>query len=418
MEGNSGFGALVGIDWGDQQHHVVVWDVERNARTEGTIEQTPEAVHAWIGCLEKRFGTSRVAIAIEQSRGAVFYALMSYAFINLYPINPKSLARYRDAFRPSGAKDDPTDADFLVDLLRHHRDRLRPWKPDDVGTRTLRLLVEDRRSLVGQRTSLVNQLTSRLKQYFPQALEWAGGLETLQACDFLERWTTLEKLRTARPSQLRTFFRKHTSPLPADRIEQRIAAIRKALELVTDEAVVASSVMLVLAIVAQLRAVVTGINEYDRCIAKLFAGHDDSFIFDSFPGAGRRLAPRLLVAFGSDRDRFATALEVAQWSGIAPVLRRSGSTTIVQARRACPIFVKQTFHEYARLSIDYSRWASAFYDQQLAKGMERNAIFRCLAYRWIRILFACWKSGERYDEARYIEQLRRRGSPLTKTIAA
>lgn len=418
MEGKSGFGAFIGIDWGDRQHHVVVWDVEQNARTERTVEQTPEALHAWIGGLEKRFATSRVAIAIEQSRGAVFYALMSYAFIDLYPINPKSLARYRDAFRPSGAKDDPTDADFLVDLLRNHRDRLRPWKPDDVGMRTLRLLVEDRRSLVGQRTSLVNQVTSRLKQYFPQALEWAGGIETLQACDFLERWPTLEKLQTARPSQLRTFFREHTSPLPADRIEQRIAAIRKALELVTDEAVVASSVMLVLAIVAQLRAVATGINEYDRRIAKLFAGHDDAFIFESFPGAGRRIAPRLLVAFGSDRDRFATALEVAQWSGIAPVLKRSGSTTIVQARRACPIFVRQTFHEFARLSVSYSPWAAAFFDQQLAKGMEPNAIFRTLAYRWIRILFVCWKTRERYDEARYIEQLRRRGSPLTKKIAA
>src|SRR5205085_8925933 len=122
-----------------------------------------------------------------------------------------------------------------------------------------------------------------------------------------------------------------------------------ALELTTDEAVIASSVMLVAALVAQIHALASSINEYDRRIAELFASQEDAFIFESFPGAGQRLAPRLLVAFGSDRDRFDSALEVAQWSGIAPVLKRSGNTTIVQARRACPLFIKQTFHEHARL---------------------------------------------------------------------
>jgi hypothetical protein len=90
----------------------------------------------------------------------------------------------------------------------------------------------------------------------------------------------------------------------------------------------------------------------------------------------------------------------------------------VQARRACPTFVKQTFHEYARLSIGQSVWARAYYEERCARGVDRQAIFRSLAYRWIRIMFACWKSRQPYDEKHYIEQLGRRNSPLAEKIAA
>ena len=412
------FAALIGIDRGDRAHHVVVWDVELNKKAVCSIEQTPAALHGWIGGLLKRFGGRPLALAVEQSRGALVYALMNYPGIVLYPVNPKSLARYRDTFRPGGAKDDPTDADLLTDLLRTHRDRLRPWKPDEASVRTLRLLVEDRRSLVDQRTALTNRLQNRLKEYYPHALEWARGLDTLQACDFLERWPELASVRTVRLSQLRTFYRKHSSPLSPDRIAQRYAEIRAAVEMTADVAIRTASIVFVRALVGQIRAVTTSIHEYDHRIATLFAEQDDARIFESFPGAGARLAPRLLVAFGNDRSRFEEALEVAQWSGIAPVLKRSGNTTIVQARRACPIFVKQTFHQYARLSIRQSEWARAYYEGRCARGVDRQTIFRSLAYRWIRITFACWKSCTPYDEKQYIGQLRRRCSPLAAKIAA
>ena len=414
----TGFAALIGIDWGDRAHHVVAWDVERNKKGEYSIEQTPAALHGWIGGLLKRFGGRPLAIAVEQSRGALVYALMNYPGIVLYPVNPKSLARYRDTFSPGGAKDDPTDADLLADLLRTHRDRLRPWEPDEASVRTLRLLVEDRRSLVDQRTALTNRLQNRLKEYYPQALEWAGGLDTLQACDFLERWPELASVRAVTLAQLRTFYRKHSSPLSADRIAQRFAEIQAAVEMTADAAISTASIMFVRALAGQIRAVTASIHDYDHRIAALFAEQDDARIFESFPGAGARLAPRLLVAFGNDRSRFDEAIEVAQWSGIAPVLKRSGNTTIVQARRACPIFVKQTFHEYARSSVGQSAWAGAYYEERHARGVDRHTIFRSLAYRWIRIMFACWKSRQPYDEKQYLEQLRQRSSPLAAKIAA
>src|SRR5208283_2394208 len=97
---------------------------------------------------------------------------MGSDFLVLYPINPVTAHRYRAAFHPSGAKDDPLDARLLWELLVKHRDQLRPWLPDDPATRQLALLCEHRRDLVNQRTRFVQQLTAALKTYFPQALEW------------------------------------------------------------------------------------------------------------------------------------------------------------------------------------------------------------------------------------------------------
>ena len=85
----------------------------------------------------------------------------------LFPVHPATLASYRKRFRPSGAKSDPPDADLLVDLLVHHRERLRRLNPDSEQTRTLRFLVEGRRKFVDDKTRYSNRLTAYPKDIFP-----------------------------------------------------------------------------------------------------------------------------------------------------------------------------------------------------------------------------------------------------------
>ncbi len=237
------FGAYVGLDWGDQSHVAAVWDRRSQRRTDERIEQTPAALHAWVARLHSRCGGERVAVAIEQSRGAVFDTLSSYDFLELYPINPRSAARYREAFRPSNAKDDPTDAGSLLDMVRRHGEDLRRFVTDDACTRLLRLLTEDRRELVDQRTAHVQRLTDRLKTYFPQALSWAGGLTSVQACEFLERWPTLEAIQSAQPSAVRAFYQQHRHG--TRRIEAILAEIRSAVRLHGDEPITTAAVLLV-----------------------------------------------------------------------------------------------------------------------------------------------------------------------------
>jgi len=109
----------------------------------------------------------------------------------------------------------------------------------------------------------------------------------------------------------------------------------------------------------------------------------------------------LLAAMGNGK-RYQTAHEMQCATGIAPVTVASGRTRLIQFRRACPKFLRQTFHEWAQHSMKSCRWAKAYYDQLRAGGKHHHAALRALAFKWQRILFRCWKDGVTYDEAKYM----------------
>ena len=403
--------AWVGLDWADQRHEVRLQAVGSEKIESCTVEQKPEALHAWVAELQARFPQGRIALALEQSRGAVIYALMNYAFLWLYPIPPKGLARYRQAFFTSGAKSDVSDADLLLEMVRSHRDRLRAWQPDDALTRQLRLLVEHRRETVADRTRLTNRLGALLKTYFPQALEWAGELRSLAACEFLSTWPSLEAWRAAGRSTQRKFYRRHRR-LPAAELEALLDAIAQAQPLTRDRALVEASVLMTQTLVEQLRTVLAALARLDQTLEKLFDQHPDQQLFRRLPGAGDALAPRLAAGFGTDRQRYLKAEDIQQFSGIAPVTEASGKQRWVHWRMACPKFLRQTFHEFADASRKKSLWARAYYEQRRQQGASHHGAIRALAYKWIRILYRCWQSHTPYDESVYLAALRRRHSAL------
>ena len=391
------FGAYIGIDWADQTHFVSLQDANSQEVKRYKLEQRPEVLLQGVNGLQQQFPGQRVAVALEQTRGALIYALMSYEFFVLFPVKPKALARYREAFNVGGAKDDPSDSDLLLELVTLHRSKLRAWRPDDELTRTITLLVQYRRDLVDTRTALTHRLTALLKLYFPQALQWAGELDTFQACDFLQRWPTLAKVQKTPATKLRQFYISHSCRNVAV-IERRLQQIPIAQPLTTDGAVITTSVAMVQAIVNQLRPLLGSIKALDKQIAELFAKHEDHELFRSFPGAGEVFAPRLLSAFGADRERFASAAEIQQLSGIAPVTERSGKTCWVHHRFACPKFLRQSFHEFAGQSISQSPWARTYYQSRRARGNGHQAAVRSLAFRWIRIIYRCWQMRVPYNE--------------------
>jgi transposase len=412
------YAALIGIDWASEKNDVWVYDTATGDESYRTIKQTPEDLAEWAADLRTRFGGRRVAVALEQARGGLIYALLGYEFITLYPINPSSLAKYRGTFSPSRAKDDPTDAELLMDLLRKHRDQFKAWRPDDEHTRTLAMLNEERRKNVQMRLKIVQRLQATLKNYFPQALELVcGNLISELACAFLLKWPTLDDLKRAKPETVRAFYYRHMYRV-AKLIEDNVVKIAAAVPLTTDTAVMTASSLAAQTLARQIRAINVSIEEYDQAIKRLFKSHPDAYIFASFPGAGANLAPRLLTAFGTDRTRFPTAIDVQTYAGIAPVVERSGKQMWVHWRWACPKFIRQSFHEFARCSLGYSLWARAYFQQQKERGASQHAAFRALAYKWIRILYRCWQDRLPYDEDRYIEALKRSGSPLCKRIEA
>lgn len=410
--------AVIGMDWADQHHDVSLQEIGSPHVETYRLPHTPEALADWLGKLRQRFQGRPIGVAVETSRGPLIHALLEYEFVVLYPVNPRSLKRFRQTFTPSGAKDDAPDADLLRELLAKHRDRLRAWKPDDPETRRLRRLTQMRRGAIDARTKLVQQLRSALKEYFPQALSWAGeDLASSLACDFLLKWPTLEALQRAQPDTIRKFYYGHNCRR-GDLIEQRVQEIQNATPLTRDSAIVETSILLVQMLATQLKALAPSIARLDSEIAQRFAEHPDADFFDALPGSGPALAPRLLAAFGSDRERFEAAADLQNLSGISPVTERSGHTTYVHWRWAASTFVRQSFHEFANCSIRSSTWARAYYEIQRERGKDHQAAVRALAFKWIRVIWRCWKDRTPYDEARYVQCLIQRGSPTGARLAA
>jgi transposase len=409
------FVAHIGLDWGDQNHAVALHPA-RGQTESSTLLNSPEVLHTWLQQLARRFKGRPVALAVETSRGPLIHIFSAYPWLTVYPIHPATSARYRSAFKPSGAKDDQPDALLLLELVRCHRDKLRPLQPQDAATRKLAALVELRRDLVDRRTQALNQLTSLLKSYYPQALELAGqDLSTAMALEFLTRWPDLLTLKAARLATLKSFYYRH-SVRSAELVTQRLALVQKAQCLTTDAAVLEPAHVHLLALVDQLRVFHKHIAGLEKQIHSLFQSHDEAYLFRDLPGAGAALRPRLLVAFGQDRTLYPDPASFQKASGIAPVIEKSGRQSWTHWRWQASRFLRQSLIEWAGQTVIYSRWAAAYYQRMKTKGKTHHVILRALAFKWIRILWKCWHTRTPYDEARYLKQLARRKSPLATAL--
>lgn len=408
--------ALAAIDWADRKHFWRLAPAGSGGYEQGEMENTPEAVEVWATQLHQRFGGRPIALCLEQSRGSLVCLLAKYPHLVLFPVHPKTAAQYRETFCPSGAKSDPSDTASLLDLLQRHREKLRQLRPDTTETRVLQMLVETRRLIVNEKTRQKNRLTACLKIFFPQIMKWFDTVDSPLVGALLQRWGSLRELQRAHPGTLRKFFHQHNCR-DEERIQERITGIQHAVPATEDAAIVEGCSRRARTLVVVIETLRNQIAEYERRIAELVESHPEGSVFGSLPGAGPVLTPRLIVAFGTQRERFASAEEVQRLSGIAPVTEKSGKSNYVHMRRACPKFLRQTFHEFADHSMARSEWAKAYYDAQRAKGNEHHAAIRSLAYKWIRVIYRCWKDGRPYDEETYLRSLQRRHSPLFGALA-
>ena len=411
------FAACIGLDRSDRTVDICL-QVPGTAPQYAVLDNSPEKILPWLDTLRQSYEGQSLALCLEEPAGGLLHLLAGHDFLQIYAINPVTLSKYRDAFTISQAKNDASDAYFLMELARDHRQKLTLWKPDEVVTRTLEGLVEARRQAVDLRTQLTNQLQANLKLYFPQALELAGHeLHTVLACNFLTHWPTLQQLKRAKPGTVKKFYHAHNSRR-IDTINARLELLSTSVPLSDDAALLITAPLKTRFLVGQLRPLAVAIKEYERQIATSLAQHPDAFIFESLPGAAALSSARLIAAMGSDRTRYKTAQDVQNYSGISPVLKKSGNTRLVQRRYARPKFVHQTFVEYAGQSIPHCAWAKAYYDQQCGRGHSHFMAVRALAFKWQRIIFRCWQERVAYNEVTYLAALQRRHSTLLNREAA
>ena len=416
MNSNHLFDLVIGLDRSDRKADLHLINTHTGSATKQTIATSPESLHDWLAQLRQQYPSHRIALCLEQPAANLILFLESYSWLTLYAINPITLQKFRETFVTSRAKDDAKDAEFLAELLRTHHARLKPWQPDDCQTRQLQLLVSHRRAVVDERTGLTNHLQALLKQYFPQALDLCGeDLWRPLATAFLLKWPTLQKLQKARPASVKQFYYLNGSR-SQKLIEQRLELIESAVPLTDEPAILESHTLRIELICRQLQLLQKTLDQFEEQIARVFSQHPDRLLFESFPGAGPTLAPRLCASLGSERERYTRAGSLSCFSGIAPVTKQSGNKRHVHRRYRCPVFCKQTFHEYAKESILHSRWAAAYYGQQREKGCGHHTAVRALAYKWQRILWKCWQTRSLYQEEIYEAALRRAGSALVARL--
>ncbi|MDE3068481.1 MAG: IS110 family transposase [Verrucomicrobiota bacterium] len=393
------------LDWAQDHHDIVV--VDRTGQIVAELRFAHSAA-GWAEFSEKMKPFGGCPIALETCSGPAVDQLLQRGF-RVYPVSPKASQRYRDRKLPSGTKTDRHDAWSLADALRTDGRAWRVLHPQDEATATLRTLCRDEITLIEQRTALVNQLRQTLTEYYPVALEIFEDWTQPGAWAFVRTFPTPAQLVAAGKRRWEKFL--HTHKLwRSESAPRRLALFAQANALPTCAATTNAKNLLALSLVALLATLQRQLDEYRRRIEQAFHQHPDHELFDSLPGAGPKLAPRLLAELGSQRQVFPDPDTLMCYAGVSPISFQSGQFFKVRVRRACNHVLRHTLHLWADLSRKQCVWAQAYYRAHREKGKSHACALRCLGKRWLKILWRLWQCGERYDEAKHLQNQQRHGS--------
>jgi transposase len=382
---------FAGIDWADRHHDTVVIDEAGRKVAQLRVEHTPEGLKKLVSFLREIAPLDQIACILETKHGLLITALLE-AGLALYPVNPKTIDRKRAA---SGAKTDLIDAYLLAKHGRAEWADLRRLDPDSPAIAELKALTRDQDALIQMQTRLVNQLTACLKAYYPAALQLFTKLQQRSTLIFLQTYPTPQVALQATVAQIEATLRKgqHTNPKT---VAPKIYEVLHQPHLVADEVTIRTKARLMRALVAQLFPLLEQIAAYDKEITELFLTHADSQIFASLPGAGKRLAPRLLAEWGDDRKRYADPSSIQALAGTSPVPFESGNYAKVHRRLACLKPLRNALQQFAWLSTQQESWAKGYYNRKRQEGKSHSVAVRALANVWVRIIFAIWHKRESY----------------------
>jgi transposase len=384
-----------GIDWADQHHDVVVIDEAGRQVGALRVTHTKEGLAALTQFLLGIAKTPEpMACIVETNQGLLITALLEAGF-PLYPVNPKTVDRRRNA---AGAKTDQIDAYLLAKTGRSDLADLRRLQPDSALVQELKTLTRDQDALIEMQTRLVNQLTACLKAYYPVALELFAKLQQRSTLVFLQTYATPQAAQAVSVEALAATLKQAGHPTAA-RVAPQVWQRLHQPHLQANAVTTRTKSRLMLALVSQLLPLVEQIAAYDKEISHLFLTHPDSRLFGGLPGAGKRLAPRLLAEWGDDRSRYTASSSVQALAGTAPVAFASGNYAKAHKRYACVKPLRNVLHQFAWQSIQRESWALHYYQRKRAEGKSHSMAVRTLANGWVRIIYAVWSNHGRYETA-------------------
>ena len=398
-----------GIDWSKDHHNLCIMN-DTGAR----VSQI-EFKHTLNGFkqveAERRklnVPASECLVAIETTHNLLVDFLLEHDYV-VYIVPPKATNAYRNRQRSSGAHTDGSDAALLAGIMRTDRDSHRRLSPNESLTQQMlvqmRLIETLRRSIQRQE----NQLRDVLFRIYPQALGLFGELTAQINLRFLIAYPTVQEAQALSLKAFDAFCREqHYSR--TDLIPRRYAHLMEPAP--EAEPAVAEAYRDHVCILAELLLPqVCRRNEAQARLGRFFEQHPDAPIFDSLPGAGDLLAPSLLVKFGDHRDRFPAPGSVQALAGTCPVTEWSGKRKSIKFRRGCDKEFRRISQQFARASVPKSGWASAYWGEIRPRCASNSHAYRCLANRWLAIIWRLWQDREPYDEEYHLQRRARRRRP-------
>jgi len=312
----------IGVDWADQKHDAVAIDDGGHQLGSIRVAHTPDGLtrlENWLSSLPGKPSKEQTACIIETTHGLLITFLLERGW-PVYPVNPRTVDRSRPA---SGAKTDLIDAHLLAKTGRANFPELHRLTPDSESIAELKGLTRDQDGLIQMQTRLVNQLTACLKDYYPVALTLFAKLQPRSTLRFLQTYPTLQAAQAASVEQIAQVLElaghtraKHVALTVFDRLHQPGLQANPVTTRIKSR--------LALALIAQLLPLLEQIATYDQEIERLFLSHPDHEILQSLPGAGKRLAPRMLAEVGDDASRYESAASLQALGGTSPVVFQSG----------------------------------------------------------------------------------------------
>ena len=400
----SEYQVIIAIYWADQKHDLrILKDCEEECKV---ISSDLLTLKNFFDTLILETVNGSIAIVIESCQSALMNLLISFTEFDIYVVHPTTASKFAKTFHLSGAKSDRADTKSLLELYLKHPDKVQKVDSSFSKGKLKRLNIK-RRDLVGDRTRLTNQLTALLKIYYPNALKVVGNhLYADMFLDFLYKYPSPQDVINAHQIGITKFFNKRSTK--HSKTKERVQILRSSIIVVNDEDELDYYIFEIQQFCHRIRSLNKVIKAYDEKIEQAYRSNEDYEMFQSFPGADPSIGPRLMAFFVGDRDKFKSVNEVLKISEIAPVTIQSGKMNIVRRRFLCDRFTQLSFVEFANNSIRSSIWAHEFYYHKKALNIPHFTILRALAYKWIRIMYRCWKTRNPYNEKTYLEVLAQR----------
>src|ERR1700733_12075665 len=380
-----------GIDWAEDHHDISLIDRDGQLLARRRISDDAAGLAALLDLLAGHGDSAGdlIPVAIETPRGLLVACLRATGR-QVYPINPMSVARYRDRHSVAGRKSDRGDSFVLASVLRTDMHAHRPLPADTELAQAIAVLARAQQDAVWDRTTAHNKLRSHLREYYPGFLaafaSARDGIRRPEARVILAAAPTPADAALLTLTQLGGLLKKAGRSRGIDTEAARLRAAFRAPQMRQLPLVEQAMGRQAVALLRHLDAACASADDLEQAAIESFNQHPDAGIITSFPGLGPLAGARVLAEIGDDRSRFQDARGLKAYAGAAPITRASGKHKSVSRRNVKNNRLASAGYVWAFSALTASPGARAHYDRRRDAGDRHAAAQRNLFGRLLGCL--------------------------------